>query len=529
MKTNKILNITLSFVQIIFTCMMLSVLLLLVLAEPSVTYWYKREFLLDNYLIVIWSLIFLGVSFYFAEKIKGKSERSYKKLWQNFCKKRVFLVVSLFFFLIQLFIALHIYFYPGWDVIYVVQNAKWLAEGNLAELSNKYFSMYNNNLLLVYLYSKLFQVGQLFSLTEMKDMMVVFVFLQCMISSGTGMLVFGCVDKLLGRISFAWFAWILYAGLILISPWVVVPYSDSVGLFMPLSIFYLYISMKGNKYDIIRWMGIALLSYWGFRIKPQILIVTIAIIIIEIVHKITVKPSKFGIKSVLACACILVVSQVCFQSMINSMPFTLDREKNFGVTHFLMMGLNTRSDGGYSDKDVQFSKKFSTIEERKAGNVKKIQKRVENFNEKGWGMHLIKKTLVNYGDGSFSFGQEGNFNLETYNQSDTGKFLQEIYYEEGKYFPVLSTFQHWIWMFVLTCLPLVAFFWGNPSQIAGKEISVLMLAIIGLSLFELMFEARSRYFYIYAPLYILLAVCGICNAQNNARQKNEQMFTKTLQ
>ena len=80
---------------------------------------------------------------------------------------------------------------------------------------------------------------------------------------------------------FAWLAWILYAGLILTSPWVVVPYSDSVGLFMPLSIFYLYISMKGDKCDIIRWMGIALLSYWGFRVKPQILIVAIAIIIIE--------------------------------------------------------------------------------------------------------------------------------------------------------------------------------------------------------------------------------------------------------
>ena len=36
-----------------------------------------------------------------------------------------------------------------------------------------------------------------------------------------------------------------------------------------------------------------------------------------------------------------------------------------------------------------------------------------------------------------------------------------------------------------------------------------MLTIIGLSLFELLFEARARYLYIYAPFYILLAVYGV--------------------
>ena len=36
-----------------------------------------------------------------------------------------------------------------------------------------------------------------------------------------------------------------------------------------------------------------------------------------------------------------------------------------------------------------------------------------------------------------------------------------------------------------------------------------MIGIIGLSLFELLFEARARYLYIYVPLYIILAIYGI--------------------
>ena len=49
------------------------------------------------------------------------------------------------------------------------------------------------------------------------------------------------------------------------------------------------------------------------------------------------------------------------------------------------------------------------------------------------------------------------------------------------------------------------------SVFVRKDIStnVLMLGIIGLSLFELLFEARARYLYIYVPLYIILAIYGI--------------------
>lgn len=390
----------------------------------------------------------------------------------------------------------------------MVQNAKWIAEGNLMDLSNDYFSMYNNNLFLVFLDSKLFWAGQRIFLTEMKDMMALFVIIQCIISSGTGILLFQCVHKLFQNKYLSWLAWILYGGLVLTSPWVVVPYSDSVSLFLPLCIFYLYQCMADDKYDLFRWMGIAFFSYWGFRIKPQVLIITMSIIIMEILHKTVKRPEKAQLKSLLACACVLLVSQICFGCIISSLPFTLDKEMNFGYTHFLMMGLNTKSDGGYSDKDVRYSKKFLTVEERKEANVTKIKQRVEKLMENGWGMHLIKKTLVNYGDGSFSFGQEGNFNLEIYNNSKAAGFFQNIFYEEGEYFPVLSTFQHSVWMFVLTCLLLAGSLYGRKPHAISHNIAVLMLAIIGLSLFELLFEARSRYFYIYAPIYIILAVYG---------------------
>lgn len=38
---------------------------------------------------------------------------------------------------------------------------------------------------------------------------------------------------------------------------------------------------------------------------------------------------------------------------------------------------------------------------------------------------------------------------------------------------------------------------------------VFRLALIGLSVFELLFEARAWYLYIYVPLYIIVAVWGL--------------------
>ena len=42
----------------------------------------------------------------------------------------------------------------------------------------------------------------------------------------------------------------------------------------------------------------------------------------------------------------------------------------------------------------------------------------------------------------------------------------------------------------------------------NKYFCTIMLSILGLTIFELLFEARARYLFTYAPLYIILAVLG---------------------
>lgn len=41
-----------------------------------------------------------------------------------------------------------------------------------------------------------------------------------------------------------------------------------------------------------------------------------------------------------------------------------------------------------------------------------------------------------------------------------------------------------------------------------------MLSVLGLTLFEQLFEARARYLYSYTPVYILLAAMGLLECKN---------------
>lgn len=51
----------------------------------------------------------------------------------------------------------------------------------------------------------------------------------------------------------------------------------------------------------------------------------------------------------------------------------------------------------------------------------------------------------------------------------------------------------------------------------------MMLSIIGLTIFELLFEARARYLFTYAPVYIILGTLGLWKLLSCKIQKgNEQ-------
>ena len=51
--------------------------------------------------------------------------------------------------------------------------------------------------------------------------------------------------------------------------------------------------------------------------------------------------------------------------------------------------------------------------------------------------------------------------------------------------------------------------------------AAMLLTLIGLSLFETIFEARARYFYTCAPLYVIVGLAGAWAAASAFRERGK--------
>ena len=114
---------------------------------------------------------------------------------------------------------------------------------------------------------------------------------QCVIVSITGVLLFKIIIGLLDNETFAYLGYILYTLIVGLSPWVSIPYSDAIGLFFPTMIYYLYINRNKHKNSLVVWMNIAVFTWIGYKIKPQVIILFIGIVLIEILSFIKEKNS----------------------------------------------------------------------------------------------------------------------------------------------------------------------------------------------------------------------------------------------
>jgi len=183
----------------------------------------------------------------------------------------------------------------------------------------------------------------------------------------------------------------------------------------------------------------------------------------------------------------------------------IDKERAFGMSHFLMMGLNEEVNGVINLEDQNFSMGIVNAEERTRANLEVAAQRVQEMGVPGLLKLGARKILTTFSDGTFAWWEEGEFyTQEMYDGIYSLRgVLSGVYYEHGENFEVFVNCMQILWMGILV-FACTAFVTGGKKP----EESALMLAITGLFLFELIFEVRARYLFIYAPIFVLLAGIG---------------------
>lgn len=423
--------------------------------------------------------------------------------------KKVMLCLNVLLGIFLLGASYHYYFKTGWDAGVVIDEAVKIADGNYGEIAADYFSRCYNNTFITVLFSWVLRIGRLLPFGNDYFYLVM---LLCVIWSVTGQLVY-CAASLLCRKKWnAVLAWVLYLTLVGMSPWVVVPYTDTVGILFLSALLYLY---AADKIGVLS----GLLLVTGYYVKPQILIIGIAFVIIELLGY-GRKPGKKELARLAAGAILGLLIVYAGQSAAH---IQVSGEEKFGIPHYLMLGLNEETNGVFSEEDYIFSQSFANNAERNHANLREAGERIREMGADGLLVHLKKKLLEAYGDGSMAWGTEGGFFKERIYSGipQIRDIFWNMYFPDGRYYSVFLNGMQTIWMGIL-------FFCAFALKGGERKSKILVsgLSIIGLTLFELLFEVRARHLLIYLPVYILLACTGFDNLLLFLHKKGKKKETQ---
>ena len=117
---------------------------------------------------------------------------------------------------------------------------------------------------------------------------------------------------------------------------------------------------------------------------------------------------------------------------------------------------------------------------------------------------MAKKALVVFNDGTYAWGEEADFYGTSYHGDGVlHRFYDSLYRTDGRWYGVKKYPAQIIWYGLL----LLCFFTGFLKE--KKTPLPLVAALIGIMVFDMLFEARARYLLVYAPVFILTGLLNL--------------------
>lgn len=457
------------------------------------------------------------------------SKKSCIDKWlEHLQNKNCLLIMTAFIlFLLQIGMAFSLYVHIGWDVGFVIDSVNMLVKNPQSFCNSgrsSYFLIYPNNLFLLSLF---YQIDKGLAAVGVSHFLIFEILLNTMIVNLSAWLTFGVIKKMT-NFKTAILSLTFIIPFLIFSPWIIVPYSDTLSMIFPILIIYLYVQQKqiiNEKHKIFLWIGIGFSACIGMFIKPTVIISVIAIFIIDFL---TVA-SKKQLKRVLVSFVIVLGSTLCCNLLCNAFIsnsvgryIALKQKDKFSVpaTHFIMMGMQeykvndgTTVYGAYLSDDVSFTLSKPTKDEKVKANCEEIKKRLKKFGICGYIKFIYNKANWILSDGTFWWGKEGSF-LTTpfYAKAPLCVFLQQIFSNgQAKYYKYVNIIQgFWIAVQFLLIVPLFL----AKKDYNNINSAVLRLTLIGIILFILLFEGRSRYLINHLPIFITLASYGIWSCRD---------------
>ena len=288
-------------------------------------------------------------------------------------------------------------------------------------------------------------------------------------------------------------------------------YTDTLSVFIPVATLYVWLIAKENrncKKKYICWGILAILAVLGYSLKPVAMIVYVAIILD------TILTNRRYLKHLAVSFFIFILLFVGYTKAEN-MIIIKDSPWTYPYTHWIMMGLNKPENeggtsigwGAYSAEDNAYTGQVYTVEAKKQANLVKIKERLNNFGINGYVEFLYNKFKYVWNDGTYYvFNKIG---WDTINKD--GILYDYIIGEKSELIikPYLNYLHEVIMLMILIALII------NVRNGEDGNIRVMATSMVGIAIFLLFWEARSRYIYFMIPIFCILAAWGICKISEN--------------
>ena len=414
--------------------------------------------------------------------------------------RRILTIVFLLLAAIQVYLVTALSAPIGWDVKAVVGVAAGLDYAQTSYYQQYYFSAYPNNMLLLVL------VRNIVNIFGREQIWLILSFLNILAIDSAILMIFFVVRRCLGNtygLAGVAFSIALYG----LFGWMIVPYSDT--LVMPFITGAWLVFQKIREEDSPQkkygWMALsALLVFAGYLVKPTAVILWIAYVIIQVLY-------LFRQKKRLHLLLYLLIFGVCFWGLNAGWSAYKQRQNVLPVyysnvsvpmTHFIMMGLNQETYGAYLTEDALYTESFLTTQDKMEANMPVIRQRLGQMLSEGTYLNFLYNKLNRvYCEGDFFWGKEGNFASFDYENGHT--FIKSIYYPEGSRHGIYLYVTQGIWV---AALLLATGGWNSKMR---EDCTLAHLTIIGITLFLLIFEMRSRYLIPFLPIFSAAAVFGL--------------------
>lgn len=288
-------------------------------------------------------------------------------------------------------------------------------------------------------------------------------------------------------------------------------YSDTLAMPFPIGIlfFIIYALDEEKRQKQFFYLYIAgMLGIIGYLIKPTVLIIYIAMSILLLLRW----KKDFMKKQMIIMAMVVLVGAGITSGVISIIEYPIKAElkehypgvKPLGVLHYMGLGLSNLDDdpsgyGGWNEPELTWTQQHIYDPNYPQEALAHIWDRIKDYGITGYPRHLLNKLIWAGSDGTFFYGLEGEFHLEEQSPQSTlrGWLQNGIFIETDFYQNWFSSWMQGVWLMI--CIMSTFCIFRSSGSVYG---SIAKLSILGLFLFLLLFENRSRYLFLYLPVLL---------------------------